>query len=251
MINIIKNRNKFAYSFLIIILLVVTMLFFACKPDSVMAPTFNLPTGTYNSVQSIIISCATEGAEIRYTIDGTDPSQTVGTVYSTAIKIFSTTTIKAIAYKSDLGASDIASETYTFEFSATLESQLNTVGNAWAVNVLGDYAYIAANDNGILIIDISNPSTPTIEGSCNTPDMAWGVSVLGNYAYIADFGIGLQVIDIGNPSTPTITGSYNTGSAYGVHSVGDYAYIANYINGFQIIDVSDPSTPILRVLVIH
>ena len=57
--------------------------------------------GTYASAQSVTISTTTSGATIRYTTNGTTPSSTVGTVYSSAVTISATnTTLQAIAYKS-------------------------------------------------------------------------------------------------------------------------------------------------------
>ena len=46
------------------------------------APTFSPAAGTYIGNQSVTISTTTSGATIRYTTDGTTPSETVGTVYS-------------------------------------------------------------------------------------------------------------------------------------------------------------------------
>jgi len=39
----------------------------------VTAPSFSLPSGTYGTSQSVILSCTTPGAEIRYTRDGHNP----------------------------------------------------------------------------------------------------------------------------------------------------------------------------------
>jgi chitinase len=52
-----------------------------------------------------------EGAEIRYTTDGSDPSAE-STLYSSAITLSDTTTVKAIAIK-DGTSSSIASQTFT------------------------------------------------------------------------------------------------------------------------------------------
>ena len=41
----------------------------------VSTPTFSPPGGTYSSDQSVTISCATSGAEIRYTTDGATPGE--------------------------------------------------------------------------------------------------------------------------------------------------------------------------------
>lgn len=44
-------------------------------PTGVTFPTFSHNSGTYYNEQSIEISCNTEGAEIRYTLDGTEPNR--------------------------------------------------------------------------------------------------------------------------------------------------------------------------------
>ena len=60
-------------------------------------PTFNLPAGTYNGAQSIVISSESAGVTIRYTIDGSEPSAT-STAYTGPINVATTTAIKARAF---------------------------------------------------------------------------------------------------------------------------------------------------------
>ena len=74
--------------------------------SQVAAPSFSPGGGVYSSTQSVTISTTTSGATIRYTTDGSTPTSSSGTVYSSAVSIASTTTLKAIAYKS--GMSDSA-----------------------------------------------------------------------------------------------------------------------------------------------
>jgi uncharacterized repeat protein (TIGR02543 family) len=83
----------------------------------VVAPTFSPAAGTYSSAQSVTISSTTSGASIRYTTDGSTPSSTVGTVYSSPVTISTTTTLKAIAYKSGMIDSSVTSGTYTIQLS--------------------------------------------------------------------------------------------------------------------------------------
>lgn len=80
---------------------------------TVAAPVFK-PDGTtsFRGTQTVEISCATPGASIYYTTDGTMPTST-GTVYSGAISLTSTTTIKAIAVKTDMNDSAVAAATFT------------------------------------------------------------------------------------------------------------------------------------------
>jgi formylglycine-generating enzyme required for sulfatase activity len=68
--------------------------------------------GTFTSAQSVTISCATAGADIYYTIDDSIPTAS-STKYTGAITVSSTITIKAIAIKSGMTDSDIATSTYT------------------------------------------------------------------------------------------------------------------------------------------
>jgi len=81
------------------------------------APAFSPAGGSYSSTQAVTMSSSTSGATIRYTTDGSTPTETHGTVYSTAVSISSTTTLKAIAYKSGYADSSIASATYTISGS--------------------------------------------------------------------------------------------------------------------------------------
>ena len=66
------------------------------------APTFNPAAGTYTTSTSVTISTTTGGASIRYTTNGTTPSSTVGTVYSSPVSITATSTLQAIAYETGL-----------------------------------------------------------------------------------------------------------------------------------------------------
>lgn len=79
---------------------------------TVATPTFNPPGGSYSSTQNVQISCTTSGAIIRYTTNGSNPTES-SAQYSSPISVSSTTTIKAKAFKSGWTPSSIASATYT------------------------------------------------------------------------------------------------------------------------------------------
>lgn len=75
-------------------------------------PSYSIPSGTFNSEQNITINCSTVGSTIRFTTDGSDPSEIVGTIFDgvsvKAITVKDGMTVKSIAYKSGLPVSDIA-----------------------------------------------------------------------------------------------------------------------------------------------
>ena len=82
--------------------------------ESVAAPTFSPAGGTYTTAQNVTISCATGGATIYYTTDGSVPS-TSSTKYTGAIPVSSTTTIKAFAVKDGMNASAVSQAIYTIK----------------------------------------------------------------------------------------------------------------------------------------
>jgi hypothetical protein len=62
------------------------------------------------------------------------------------------------------------------------------------VTVAGNYAYVADDDSGLRIVDVSNPAAPSEAGFYDTPGYAWGVAVAGNTAYVADSDGGLVIL---------------------------------------------------------
>ena len=82
--------------------------------QKVETPTFEPAAGTYYEAKSVTIACETQGATIHYTTDGSEPTAT-SAVYSTAIPVSETTTIKAIAMKEGWLNSSIAEAVYTIK----------------------------------------------------------------------------------------------------------------------------------------
>ena len=83
------------------------------EKEPVSTPVFSPASGTtFTSSQKITITCATEGAAIYYTTDGTEPT-TASTLYNGAFTITATTTIKAIAVKEGMSDSAVATAAYT------------------------------------------------------------------------------------------------------------------------------------------
>jgi hypothetical protein len=77
-------------------------------------PTIAPVAGTYLSTQSVTLSSSISGATIRYTTDGTDPTSS-SPVYSSAITVDATTTVKAYAFKAGWTDSNIGTTAYTLK----------------------------------------------------------------------------------------------------------------------------------------
>jgi hypothetical protein len=103
--------------------------------------------------------------------------------------------------------------------------------------------FLAVDNNGLYVADISNPASPIFLGRCDTPDQALDVTTAGTYAFVADGESGLQIIDISNPAAPQLVGSYDTPFyAMGVKVADDHAFVADYLS-IQAIDIRDPISP--------
>ena len=102
------------------------------QQETVATPTFSPAGGTYFEAQSVSISCATDGATIRYTLDETDPTES-SAIYSAPISVSATTTVKAKAFKSGYTASSIATATYTFPSLVTIAEARALADNEYAL----------------------------------------------------------------------------------------------------------------------
>ena len=108
----------------------------------------------------------------------------------------------------------------------------------------GNYAYLANGDNGLSIVDISDPALPTIVGSyAYYSGYAYSVAVSGDHAYIANGNSGLIIVDLKNPAVPIFKGRYDTSNAKSAALSGNYAYIADDTNGLVVVDITNPSAP--------
>ena len=99
-------------------------------------------------------------------------------------------------------------------------------------------------DDGLTILDISDPTNPTHVGAVSTSTCAacelhgaYDVKVSGNYAYVAsNIDDALEILDISDPTNPVHVGAINdTGApieielngALSVAISGYYAYVAS------------------------
>ena len=77
-------------------------------------PQFNPASCLFYPSTNVEITCATSGATIRYTTDGTDPTE-ASTIYNGPILVDDDTEIRARAWKSGMNPSVVVSETYTYD----------------------------------------------------------------------------------------------------------------------------------------
>jgi hypothetical protein len=108
------------------------------------APTLSVATGTYASAQSVVLADATPGAVIYYTTNGSTPT-TASAIYSTALTVNTTTTVKAIAVASGYSNSAASSATYTITTSVSAGTSPVSLAAAFNVYAIGTSGVAVTN----------------------------------------------------------------------------------------------------------
>ena len=93
-------------------------------------PNISPGTGTYTSAQSVSMTTTTPGAEIRYTLDGTDP-QVTSTLYTSPFSLATKTTIKARAFKTGWQTSDARTEIHTYNYGNLTAPTMSPAGGTY------------------------------------------------------------------------------------------------------------------------
>lgn len=136
---------------------------------TVAAPVFK-PDGTtsFRGTQTVEISCATPGASIYYTTDGTMPTSN-STAYNGAISLTSTTTIQAIAVKAGMNDSAVAAATFTRRSSS---------GGGDISSVPGYDVSADKTENGAIVVSPKSASKGDTVTITATPDKGYTLESL-------------------------------------------------------------------------
>jgi hypothetical protein len=184
--------------------------------NTVSTPTFSPKGGSYSTPQQVTISCATQGATIHYTTDGTTPT-TASPIFSSPINVSTSTTIKALAAKTGMDNSAIATAVYSFPVEVpniAAFKEANTPPTTSIYKITGDVTFVYRNGRNIYIEDetagllVFDNATPIITNEYENGDIISG-GIKGIFAVYnglyeliptENFPAGIP----GNPVLPTI-----------------------------------------------
>jgi hypothetical protein len=95
-------------------------------------------------------------------------------------------------------------ELFTVDSDGELE-KVSKVKMSWATDVVLDsgYAYVSDAKSGLVVLDVSNPSSPSEVASEWTLGGGWNLAKQGDRVYLASGLFGVQVIDVSDPENPT------------------------------------------------
>ena len=129
-------------------------------------PQFNPASCLFYPSTNVTITCATDGAEIRYTTDGSDPTES-SALYTGAITLSDDAVVKARAWKSGMNPSVVVTATYTYDAAQGAPK--------------GDYF-----DNPI-VISGANGSRVIDDNSAYTVEDGEPLHTLENYSYFYQY----------------------------------------------------------------
>jgi hypothetical protein len=215
---------------------VLSGIFFDPAVATVNPPTFTPAEGTYTNSISVQLTTSTPSATIRFTLNGSDPTAT-STLYTGAIPISATTTVKARAFKAGMADSTVAVAAYTIvppggpAASATFNGLNTTRGGTWK-GAVGSEGYIVIGDSQ------AAPSYASLNASGKS-DWIWEYSTSDTRA--------LQK----NSSTSCLAACWYSGAAFEIdlnltdaqpHRVSLYCLDWDRANRQQKIEILDQAT---------
>ena len=130
--------------------------------EVVAAPTFSPVAGEVAKGSTVTLTQAAAD-QIRYTLDGTDPTKSTGSVYSSPIVINEATVIKAIAVKGDK-VSDVATAAYSIAYPKVLTLDLTDAGWGFPSEYKTDAATYTNNGYTIALGESSNGHKKIMNG---------------------------------------------------------------------------------------
>ncbi|MCK9361008.1 chitobiase/beta-hexosaminidase C-terminal domain-containing protein [Patescibacteria group bacterium] len=177
---------------------------FDATPPS--TPTASPSAGTYTGTQSVTLS-SSGATSIRYTTNGSTPTCTSGTVYSGAITISSTLTVKAVGCDDVLNVSTVASFAYVISTGGGggpggTPSVVPTSGTAQTPLTLSLDHLESLGDGTIRVWIRLNADPNSVRGYALSTDPSLANASLLNYQPLVSFVVPA------NPNIVTIYGRY-------------------------------------------
>ena len=96
---------------------------------------FSVERGYFAAPFELQIGTESPGATLRYTLDGSPPTDTTGFVYEGPIEISTTTTVRAAAFRPGYRPSDVVTSTYIFLDDVLVQSNEAPRGAHWDTEV--------------------------------------------------------------------------------------------------------------------
>ncbi len=177
---------------------------------------FSASRGHYTQPFDLVLSCPTPGSIIRFTTDGSEPTEVNGRVYATPLRLTNTTLLRASAFRTGLLVSKVTSHSFFFGLTpanralptlSILTHSNNLLGRTGIIGMSGgtgppNNAWTATGPN-----DYYNPTNKGIEWE--KPASVEYIDPVDNSGFQIDAGLRVQGSDWTRPRyTPSSKFSY-------------------------------------------
>ncbi len=124
--------------------------------------------------------------------------------------------------------------------------------NLTAIHAHYPYAYVLDKSQGLYILNVSNPFSPSIISNFYNGGEAMDLAIYEDYIYLADGSQGVEILNISDPHSPELKGSFDDnpniesifsgGYSYDIEikEVGEklFCFVADWADGLEILDVT-------------
>lgn len=134
-----------------------------------------------------------------------------------------------------------------------LLGRLGGFGFASDLAVRDEVVFVAADDAGLLTVDVSDPSAPELLASYGTPGRVHGMKLSGSVAYvdrsvIPNGAARVEFVDLSNARAPRLLGSYEAPDLLGCAAVSGSVACMRWSetrrsSGLRFLDVANPWAP--------
>ena len=183
---------------------------------NVATPTSSLAEGTYATAQTFTLACATDGATIRYTMDGSKPTEESPAYSGETIGVDSNTRLRMRAFKDGMIASDIAEYMYKVGIQS-VEAPRASVDSGTYKKVLS--VELACDTEGAIIRYTTDGSNPTAQSAAydGSPIKIYDTTLLKICAYkdgmyespVMGYVYNVSVPQVETPLSDLESGTYN------------------------------------------
>lgn len=109
----------------------------------------------------------------------------------------------------------------------------------------GSIVYLADDQNGVFVLDATDPAAPTVVGQAGGVFVAEGAALFGNHLFVtgSDFigGRDIVAVDVSDPANPSVAGSASLDGFTVLRVVPTDGYAFGVGNDLIVYDTTDPS----------
>lgn len=201
----------------------------------VATPSISPNGGSSTSPRTVTLGVSTSGASIRYTTDGTTPTEN-STLYTAPFTVETYTQLKVVAFKAGWTESNTQGTTYSFSYGTLPTPAFDTDAGPHTTEVAIE---MSAPQAGTTIRYTTNGNAPNGSSTAYTGPIVVGVTTtIRARGYHPDYTQSAEIsrvfeVKAATPSITPTTGNYSVGTAVAIESSTPGAVVRYTLDGSE------------------